>query len=63
MKQLAALAGFSRDETFALEDAVGIMQHHDAMPGTELQDVEKDYHRRMHNGVMDSVAVISRALS
>ncbi|KAJ8919703.1 hypothetical protein NQ315_006231 [Exocentrus adspersus] len=62
-KQLVALAGFPREETYHLEDAVGIMQHHDAMPGTELQDVEKDYHRRMHAGIMDSVKIISRALT
>uniref|UniRef100_V5I8C0 Lysosomal alpha-mannosidase n=1 Tax=Anoplophora glabripennis TaxID=217634 RepID=V5I8C0_ANOGL len=62
-KQLTALAGFSRDETYRLEDALGIMQHHDAITGTQRQDVEKDYHRRLHAGIMDSVVVISRAVT
>lgn len=60
---MTALASFSRDETYGLEDALGIMQHHDAITGTQVQDVEKDYHRRLHAGIMDSVVVIGRALT
>ena len=40
-------AGASTD---ALEEAVSLLQHHDAITGTEKQHVANDYHRRLHRG-------------
>lgn len=34
----------------ALEEAVSLTQHHDAVTGTEKQHVANDYHRRLHRG-------------
>lgn len=48
-KQLAALSkvnGEDFDENLNdLRSAIGIMQHHDAITGTEKQAVADDYHR------------------
>ncbi len=39
-------------------DAMGIVQHHDAVSGTERQDVANDYAQRLSDGI--SVAEVSR---
>lgn len=36
--------------TEALEEAVSLLQHHDAITGTAKQHVANDYHRRLHRG-------------
>ncbi len=36
--------------TDALEEAVSLLQHHDAVTGTEKQHVANDYHNRLHTG-------------
>jgi hypothetical protein len=36
--------------TDRLEKAVALTQHHDAITGTEKQEVSRDYHRRLHAG-------------
>ncbi len=36
--------------TEALEEAVSLLQHHDAVTGTAKQHVANDYHRRVHRG-------------
>ncbi|KAJ8982145.1 hypothetical protein NQ317_011291 [Molorchus minor] len=62
-KQLIALAGLPQELSFNLANAVGVMQHHDAITGTELQAVEKDYHRSLYAGIFESVQHISKALT
>ncbi len=34
-----------------IDDAMGIVQHHDAVSGTERQDVADDYALRLSDGI------------
>ncbi|XP_058821191.1 lysosomal alpha-mannosidase-like isoform X3 [Topomyia yanbarensis] len=52
-KQLTALSPATRSSYFqnrltVLRDAIGVMQHHDAITGTEKQHVADDYARMLH---------------
>ncbi|EFN53834.1 hypothetical protein CHLNCDRAFT_36397 [Chlorella variabilis] len=51
-RQLEAFMGLPEGgpTTHALEEAVSLLQHHDAITGTEKQHVACDYHRRLHRG-------------
>lgn len=40
-------------ELFTMKDAMGIMQHHDAVTGTEKQHVAEDYALLLHKGVVE----------
>ncbi|KAL4856940.1 Alpha-mannosidase [Chlorella vulgaris] len=58
-----ASKGFIRSPTTeALEEAVSLLQHHDAITGTEKQHVACDYHRRLHRGLKYAQAVVTSAL-
>eukprot|EP00775_Hariotina_reticulata_P012334 gene12334-12467_t len=46
----------------ALEYAVSLTQHHDAVTGTEKQHVANDYARQLHIGMEQAAAVINEAL-
>jgi alpha-mannosidase len=48
--------------TDALEEAVSLCQHHDAVTGTARQHVANDYHRRLHRGAREAQAVVTSAL-
>eukprot|EP00980_Cylindrotheca_fusiformis_P014282 scaffold3791_cov137-Cylindrotheca_fusiformis.AAC.9 len=41
-----------------LEDAIGVLQHHDGVSGTAKQHVSNDYSRRLQSGI-DSVRVVT----
>ncbi|KAL7572841.1 hypothetical protein ACA910_014693 [Epithemia clementina (nom. ined.)] len=41
---------------FALEDALGVSQHHDAITGTGMQHVANDYSRRLQAGLDQAAA-------
>lgn len=42
---------------------LGILQHHDAMPGTETDLVTKDYHRGLAKGVEAAIVADNEALT
>lgn len=53
-------------ETRALNDLreiMGIMQHHDAVTGTEKQHVADDYSRMLTKSIEDTQPVIQKALT
>ncbi|XP_058821189.1 lysosomal alpha-mannosidase-like isoform X1 [Topomyia yanbarensis] len=55
-KQLTAIALSSTDESYQenlahLREVIGVMQHHDAITGTEKQHVADDYARMIHKAI------------
>ncbi|KAL9679438.1 hypothetical protein QQ045_017300 [Rhodiola kirilowii] len=49
--------------TFSLEDALGIAQHHDAVTGTAKQHTTNDYAKRLAIGETEARTVVSSALA
>ncbi|KAI8018711.1 hypothetical protein LOK49_LG04G01267 [Camellia lanceoleosa] len=49
--------------TYSLGDALGIVQHHDALTGTARQHTTDDYAKRLAIGASEAEAVVSSALS
>ncbi|KAF6207869.1 hypothetical protein GE061_016318 [Apolygus lucorum] len=65
-KQLFSLAGLhkeKRPDLIAMREAMGIMQHHDAVTGTEQQHVADDYARVLDIGFHDCDDITASALS
>ena len=64
-KQLAALKNLADDETIEdltlMREAMGVLQHHDAVSGTAKQAVTFDYAERLHAGLLACENVISKA--
>lgn len=60
-RQLTTFADLPHGTNFPTEDAMGIMQHHDAITGTEKTAVEKDYHRILTNSVEVAVENVNKA--
>jgi lysosomal alpha-mannosidase len=46
----------------SLREAMGIMQHHDAITGTEKQHVADDYARTLAKGLEDARGVVGTAM-
>ena len=58
-KVLSQLMIFSKENTESLEfleDTVGVVQHHDAVTGTERQHVADNYANRMYKGVRNAAS-------
>lgn len=54
---------FAEDvSTDALEEAVSLTQHHDAITGTAKQHVANDYHARLHRGLIVAQELVHRSL-
>ncbi|XP_046352340.2 lysosomal alpha-mannosidase-like [Haliotis rufescens] len=67
-KQMAALAQLQHTKANVdkLKSAVGVLQHHDAITGTEMQHVTDDYNKMLSDGEVACQSVIDdayRALS
>ncbi|KAF3655625.1 hypothetical protein FXO38_03274 [Capsicum annuum] len=64
-RQLEFLTGRKSNgfNTFSLGDALGVMQHHDAVTGTAKQHTTDDYAKRLAIGASESEAVVNSALS
>ena len=52
MDSLLAMNGIgTQGDVNVLKEAIAVMQHHDAVTGTEKQHVAEDYARLVHIGV------------
>lgn len=61
-KQLAVLNKSSQDDLLLLKEAMGIMQHHDAITGTEKQHVTDDYVRLLTKAIRRAEGHIDAAI-
>lgn len=50
------------EELENFREAMGIMQHHDAVTGTEKQFVAEDYARILYNSMVDGANITSAAI-
>ncbi|KAJ8951631.1 hypothetical protein NQ318_012301 [Aromia moschata] len=62
-KQITTIAGACYEYNNTLSQAMGVMQHHDAISGTEREAVEKDYHRSLVQGMTEAIPQISSSIS
>lgn len=66
VKQLQVLSNLERHNEFILNElksAMGIMQHHDAITGTEKQHVAHDYERILSTAIDDALLVARQAFN
>ncbi|KAG6464134.1 hypothetical protein O3G_MSEX014300 [Manduca sexta] len=64
VKQLQVLAGLEEHNKFVLNElksAMGVMQHHDAITGTEKQHVTHDYERLLNQAIDDALLIARQA--
>lgn len=62
-KQITAFAGEPYGTVSKLSRAMGVMQHHDAITGTEKEAVKKDYHKAIVAGIEDAISKITDSFS
>ncbi|XP_044001802.1 lysosomal alpha-mannosidase-like isoform X1 [Aphidius gifuensis] len=63
VKQLSILSSkMDSDDLQHLREVMGVMQHHDAVTGTEKQHVAEDYARLLHESIVKSSDIISDAI-
>ncbi|XP_030753915.1 lysosomal alpha-mannosidase-like [Sitophilus oryzae] len=63
-KQLSALAGLGESKSLDnLREIMGVLQHHDAVSGTEKQHVTKDYARQLQKAIDECENVTYTALN
>ncbi|CAB3374915.1 Hypothetical predicted protein [Cloeon dipterum] len=65
-KQLSVLAELKQEkweDLDSLREAMGVMQHHDAITGTEKQHVADDYAKMLHKGMLDCAATAAKAIN
>ncbi|CAF1321855.1 unnamed protein product [Rotaria sp. Silwood1] len=61
-RQLNAFSNITlRQAIFPLNEAMGVVQHHDAVTGTEKQHVANDYAQRLSEGLNSTFYVINEA--
>ncbi|RXG61088.1 Epididymis-specific alpha-mannosidase [Armadillidium vulgare] len=64
VKQFASLTGSSADESIkTLAEAMGVLQHHDAVAGTSKQHVADDYYLMLTKGVDNARGLLSKGFS
>ncbi|XP_008200174.3 lysosomal alpha-mannosidase [Tribolium castaneum] len=63
-KQIAAVSNQPYENKITpLKEAMGVIQHHDAITGTEKQDVLKDYHRMLYSAIEEANELVDPLLS
>lgn len=62
-KQLSAAMGQNGSAWEKFAEDMGVVQHHDAVAGTEKQHVAYDYARRIHEGMTAGEAIVNDALA
>ncbi|XP_064076196.1 lysosomal alpha-mannosidase-like isoform X1 [Vanessa tameamea] len=66
LKQLQVLGGLEEHNSFVLNElksSMGVMQHHDAITGTEKQHVAHDYERLLDAAVEDALIIARQAFN
>ncbi|KAJ8705045.1 hypothetical protein PYW08_012365 [Mythimna loreyi] len=66
VKQLQVLSDLEKHNQFVLDElksAMGVMQHHDAITGTEKQHVTHDYERLLNQALDDALIVAKQAFN
>uniref|UniRef100_A0A2A4JU30 Alpha-mannosidase n=1 Tax=Heliothis virescens TaxID=7102 RepID=A0A2A4JU30_HELVI len=66
VKQLQVLANLEKHNEFVLNElksAMGVMQHHDAITGTEKQHVTHDYERLLNQAIDDALIIAKQAFN
>ncbi|XP_013794380.1 lysosomal alpha-mannosidase-like isoform X2 [Limulus polyphemus] len=61
-KQLSTLSGVQNDDIIFLKRAVAVLQHHDAITGTEQEHVAKDYIKQLYFGIEKCQEIIGESL-
>lgn len=60
---MSALTNVKYDEELEyFREAMGVMQHHDAVTGTEKQLVADDYARILYENIQQGTKIISEAI-